>query len=179
MNPKIQTICLFAVLIFMSGLYAQPEFDFETIGEYLSDWDSVKDIAVNGDFAYMAMGTSGMYIYDVSDPIHPRFISRIWFDESKIQAIDLIGDYACLGTGSTERQDNGSFLVVDISDPLNLNLVSELRLEGPFMERIIIDSPFKITNFTAPELTTMKTIPNNKHNKTASFWSLAALITHC
>jgi hypothetical protein len=47
------------------------------------------------------------------------------------------------------------------------------------MERIIIDSPFKITNFTAPELTTMKTIPNNKHNKTASFWSLAALITHC
>ena len=47
------------------------------------------------------------------------------------------------------------------------------------MERIIIDSPFKMTNFIAPELATIKIIPNNKHNKTASFWSLAALITYC
>lgn len=46
------------------------------------------------------------------------------------------------------------------------------------MERIIINQPFKPTIFTAPELRSIKTIPNNKHHKSASFWSLAALITH-
>ena len=171
MNPKIQTICLFAVLIFMSGLYAQPEFDFETIGEYLSDWDSVKDIAVNGDFAYMAMGTSGMYVYDVSDPVNPRFISRILINESKVQAIDLHGDYACLGAISEAGLDNSSFLVVDISDPLNLNLVSEVELEGLYMNKIRIEGEYAyigatnlyaidISNVEEPEITVNFEIPD-------------------
>ena len=42
---------------------------------------------------------------------------------------------------------------------------------------IIIEKPFKITKYTAPELKRVKKVPNIKHFKTTAYWSLGSLIS--
>lgn len=43
-------------------------------------------------------------------------------------------------------------------------------------DKIMIDRPFQKTKHTAPELKNLEKIPNNKHLKSASYWSLASVI---
>jgi len=46
------------------------------------------------------------------------------------------------------------------------------------MERIMIDSPFEKTLFTAPELKEITAIPDYTVVKQASYWSFGAILTY-
>ncbi len=71
--------------------------------------DSVQDIQIVGDLAFIATGTAGLHIINVVDPYQPAKVSRL---ETPGQAsgVYVVDGYAYLAAGS-------GLIILDVSDP--------------------------------------------------------------
>jgi hypothetical protein len=60
-------------------LFFQPAFSNNVT--YVSSilWTQVKDVQVEGNYAYCAF-LNGLMIEDVSEPAHPSFVSKLYFE---------------------------------------------------------------------------------------------------
>jgi hypothetical protein len=74
----------------------------------LSLQGSPGDLAVNGSHAYVAMGSGGLRIVDVSDPIRPRVVGRLTGDA---------WDVAATGAHAYISEGYGGLRIVDVSNP--------------------------------------------------------------
>ncbi len=87
--------------------------------------DSTHRMTVAGDHAYVAVGsptqTSGMRIYDLSDPLHPESLSFIALDYPNHIAVQ--DGFAYVGNG-------GDLNVIDISDPAEPRIVGSVFTTG-------------------------------------------------
>jgi hypothetical protein len=86
-------------------------FELTSAGEY--DTPSYSwGVAVAGDYAYVADGSSGLLVFDISDPANPDSAGA-YDSPGFARAVWVSGDYAFVADASWGLQ------VVDISDPTN------------------------------------------------------------
>ena len=95
----------------------------QLVSEYLATNGLVQNIAASGNYVYLAKGSSGLEIVDVSDPAHPRRAARLLIADA-IADVALCGNYAYLADLAL------GLLVVDISDPANPRLIGGVNNGG-------------------------------------------------
>ncbi|MBD3334965.1 MAG: hypothetical protein GF355_05570, partial [Candidatus Eisenbacteria bacterium] len=93
------------------------------LGEDEAPAGSCYDVAVQGDYAYAAEASRGLYVLDVSDPFAPVEVGRTDVPEA---ALDIVvdGDYAYIGDLS------GGLIIFDVSDPTAPVQMGELAFGG-------------------------------------------------
>lgn len=76
--------------------------------------DPVLDVAIDGDIAYLATGSDGVRIWDVSDPLNPDEVAV--FDTAPTSAfgVEVLGDRLYVAAS-----EYWGLFVVDITDPSN------------------------------------------------------------
>ncbi len=75
--------------------------------------DSVLDIALSGDYAYLAIRYHGLQIVDISDPAHPFEVGFYDTPGNAVQ-VAVAGGYAYVA------DENGGLRIVDVSNPHSL-----------------------------------------------------------
>jgi hypothetical protein len=68
-------------------------------------------VRVSGNYAYVAAGTAGLLVVDISDPVRPRIVTSL--PTTNAQDIDLYQNSVYVADGS------GGLKVIDISNPLD------------------------------------------------------------
>jgi len=97
------------------GLFVVDISDFylPPVGQYVDNSLDPVDVAVSDNLAFLACQTSGLLIFDISDPISPLY--RSTFNPGLCaDAVTAAGDYCYLSCA-----DEGVTYIVDVSDPLN------------------------------------------------------------
>ncbi|MCF7811172.1 T9SS type A sorting domain-containing protein [bacterium] len=98
------------VLVLLSVQITYSQTEVERIACTLSKWDHIRDIAVQGDYAYLATGLTGLQIVDISDPAEIQFRSYVYPQNGRrTDFLAVSGDYVYL-------LDYGLH-VIDVSDP--------------------------------------------------------------
>ncbi len=89
-----------------------PEFDYSCTG-------LVRDIAVAGDYAYVAADSGGIKIVDVSNPLHPHVVGQT--NSLGSMAVAVEGGFLVEGTNRCEDWglQNGEVVIYALSDPLH------------------------------------------------------------
>jgi hypothetical protein len=90
------------------------------------------DIVVDGGFAYVADGLSGLQVVDIANPGNPTIVGRYDTPDNAMR-IDFEGDYAYIADRYTGLQ------IIDVADPENPNLAGSYYTPEPmgaiFVER--------------------------------------------
>jgi hypothetical protein len=83
-----------------------------SINPHLYPWNAFCDIAASGNYCYLSSTEHGLFIFDISDPVSPVFLSSIWPDSNRITTIAINGNeiYAV----SPYR----GLYTIDVSNPL-------------------------------------------------------------
>jgi hypothetical protein len=71
---------------------------------------SARDVVVVGDFAYVANGVPGLFVVDISDPLHPEV-------RGHVDTPYVAGRLAAAGTLVYVADGNAGLQVVDVADP--------------------------------------------------------------
>jgi len=74
------------------------------------------DIAINGNYAFMPTNSDTLYSIDITDKTIPIVVDKLDLG-SFSKGVVVSGNYAFVGT-------SGGLKVVDVSDPMNMNLVT-------------------------------------------------------
>jgi hypothetical protein len=82
-----------------------------------------REIAVAGDHAFVADGSSGLQVIDISDPTNPT-LAGTYDTPGTAQGVAVAGDHAFVADGSSGLQ------VIDISDPTNPTLAGTYDTPG-------------------------------------------------
>jgi len=85
-------------------------FELDRVGYCALTGNVAYEVILSGDYAYVADGTSGLRVVDISDPTSP-FIAGGFVSLNETKGLDIAGDYAYLADGSIQ------LLVLNISDP--------------------------------------------------------------
>ena len=105
------TMLLAAVLLLaLPGALADegPGAQVVLVGSY-DTADYARDVAMAGGYAYIAYGSGGLVVINVSDPVNPALAGG--YDTSNYaDGVAVAGDYAYVA-------GNSRLVVVDISDP--------------------------------------------------------------
>jgi len=114
--------------IFVSGGRATLGLNDLEIVETLSSTTAFsfpEDIKIIGQTAYILnrTGVEGLYTVDVSSPLDPIFIGFVGLDDPR--EIEIRGQYAYLTV-----EDTDEFVVVDISNPADMQVVSRIFLDA-------------------------------------------------
>ena len=85
---------------------------------------TVADIAISGGYAYVANGSNGLRIIDVSDPTNPKVVGDFYRKVDGAPAgnyvgVSVSGDYAYLTDSDYGLFSDAGLLVIDVSDPTN------------------------------------------------------------
>ena len=99
---------------------SQDRQDIEQVGRIYNHWSGAYDVAIQGDYAYVTAGYSGLQIVDISDPVRPVVVG--WYDDNPylVQSVFVSGDYAYVtdpGEFGFNTDTWGGLLIIDISDP--------------------------------------------------------------
>jgi len=99
------------VVLDLSDLEMLDNYDDYRVGQTPPLPDIVRDVVVDGNYAYVAAGTGGLRVIDISNPTAPREVAALAVGENA-RAIDHEGTTVYLG-------DNGpsGLHVIDVSDP--------------------------------------------------------------
>jgi hypothetical protein len=116
--------------------------------------DGPHDVIVDGNFAYVGVSDSGLWVIDVSDLEAPVVRGTCPLYEPTGQRIAVRFPYAYVATGASEEWN-----VVDVSDPDNPFLVRTLDSGGPAESILVEDdrlylgrgSGFNIYSLTQPD----------------------------
>jgi len=81
------------------------------------------DVAVSGNFAYVAAGSTGVQVFDISNPLAPKRVGTVDTSGSAY-GVTLSGNYAYVADGEAGLQ------VVDVSDASSLRRVGGFETSG-------------------------------------------------
>ena len=129
MKPNI----LLILLILSGSLFALDSENIECISWTWTSWDEGEDLALQGDYAYIAGGYSGLIVVNTSDP-ESLFVASIW-DNARIYANCLcISDtIALVGAG-----EDGLF-IIDVSDPTSPVEISHIATDDSVADVAVQD----------------------------------------
>jgi len=80
-------------------------------------------VAVVGSYAYLASGTNGLHVVDVSDPTRPRRVGG-YDTKGKAWRVAVSGQYAYVA------DDTAGLQIIDVSDPVNPQQVGGYDTRG-------------------------------------------------
>lgn len=110
--------CLFAQ---SSTSYSHPlttatenDSSIEHVSSIFNQWGAVYDIRVSGNYAYVATGSSGLHIVDISNPSTPAEVGSLR-NIGRVESVSVSGSYACVTL--EWRSDGVGVVIADISDP--------------------------------------------------------------
>ncbi len=93
-----------------------------------------EDIAVAGDYAYVAGNRYGFYVMDISDPENPYAVANLDSNETGLFRADRIavhGDYVYMADNSSASSpDTGIVWIFDVSDPTAPTYAGSLMRSG-------------------------------------------------
>jgi|GEM_PF-1806864 len=121
---------IFAFILFSLFLYCHPAAAADSLNISLTNqlplcWGGFGDIALTEDnLAIIAAGPSGIRFLDISNPQNPREIG--WYIPNG-SVIHLLYDSTLLYFNNTCGYNQSFFNILDISDPLNPQLLSHLN----------------------------------------------------
>ena len=107
---------VFAVLISFPQLNAQDNFGIRPVGSILDYWASAYSVAINGQTAFVATGSTGLYTLNINDPFIEGQLEGVFPERVIIE-----GDRAYL-LGKT------AFTITDLN--ANPNIIGSLDFEG-------------------------------------------------
>lgn len=109
----------YAYVAARNGLYIIniSESPFTVVGTYSTTAPAL-DVAVEGEFAYLAADDDGLLILDITDPTNPTLASSAGFQGSK--DVDVEGDVVYVTAGATF----GELYVINITNPYSLQIYS-------------------------------------------------------
>ena len=84
----------------------------------------VCDVYVAGSHAYVADGNSGLIVIDVANPAHPDVVGFYDPGTGWVNSVVVSGNHAFL----SNTDDSNAMVILDISEPNNLSLVSSYEL---------------------------------------------------
>ncbi|GBE29663.1 LVIVD repeat protein [bacterium BMS3Bbin04] len=103
---------LMLLVVFVLPAVAQDSLNVTMTGSLEGDWDKAKIADVVGSYAYVATGSSGLKIVDISDPTAPVEMGSIAYEPpNNVLDVAVQGDYAYLAVGPHGLR------VIDVSDP--------------------------------------------------------------
>jgi hypothetical protein len=130
MNCKLCCIfILVSLLLFLSPeISAQENHNITCLNQYYHNWiDGAFDIAVQGDYAYLACLDDGLRIVNVSNLDSPFSVGHL--DSSHATSVAVSGNYAYVGGASPV-----GIAVVDVSDPTSPQAVASITATGYITE---------------------------------------------
>jgi hypothetical protein len=88
------------------------------------------NVTVNGNFAYVAAGSTGLQIVDVSDRTNPRIVSSV-DTPGNANDVQLAGNLAYVADGSSGIQ------VIDVTQPLAPVLIGSFKTAGVAWDAVV------------------------------------------
>jgi 6-phosphogluconolactonase (cycloisomerase 2 family) len=86
---------------------------------------SALGVDVVGNYAYIADGTNGLVILDITDPTNPTLVGSL-DTAGNAYKVRVVGDYAYVADGNSST--DGDFKVIDITNPASPTLVDDIVL---------------------------------------------------
>jgi sugar lactone lactonase YvrE len=106
----------------------------EAIAYWISN-ETITDVVVQGDYAYVVEGYGGLNILDISDPSNPQFVG-LYADNLQYKSVAVSGHYAYLTCGT-------DLVVVDIQDPAKPSFVVDDYWSGnAAANRVLVDGNY-------------------------------------
>ncbi|RLC42118.1 MAG: hypothetical protein DRH51_01490 [Candidatus Coatesbacteria bacterium] len=132
---------IFFVLVFLSIYIVncsedanQPENPPQLVGSIdLSSYGRVEDVAVKGNYAYIAAKDGGLIVVDISDPENPTFKKK-FTTPNPLWRIFISGNYlygAC---------SSGGLVIFDISDINSIRIIGDDRTNNSWAYGVYADS---------------------------------------
>jgi hypothetical protein len=93
----------------------------------LSEVAQAGDVAIDGEYAYVADAKAGLRVFDLADRDHPRQIAQ-YFTSGSTTAVRLAGSLAYVANAEAGLE------IVDVADPRAPRRVAALALPGPALD---------------------------------------------
>ncbi|MDP8205429.1 MAG: T9SS type A sorting domain-containing protein [Candidatus Electryonea clarkiae] len=107
------------VMLWIGNSLAQDSLNVRIVGITDLNWSYVSQVAIQGDYAYLATGSTGLKVLDISDP-ESVFLVKSFRSGTLIRNLALNDDYLFLSCGAPAGSDSNDYIcVVDISDPFD------------------------------------------------------------
>lgn len=100
----------------------------------------VRDVDVQDDYAFIVGDFDRLQILDISDPTNLLEVSNLAIENEMCVSITVDGDYAYIS-----NNDNGDFMIVDISNILTPTLVSSTDLIGGTPRQLSVSGNYVFT----------------------------------
>jgi hypothetical protein len=124
---------IFTLLIVSASVQAQDSLGITKISSCFDKWEDAADIAVLGDYAYIASGYTGLKILDISDPESINQVGS--FDlPRRASGISLIDTLLCVTEGSRNVH------ILDISEPLEPEVIGIIECENIKSRAVVLDN---------------------------------------
>ncbi|MDP8238760.1 MAG: beta-propeller domain-containing protein [Candidatus Hatepunaea meridiana] len=146
------SIAIIISLTFYVPTYAQDHSGVEKVG-CIQHWDGAYDIAIQGEYAYIATGTTGLQILDVSDLDNHNVVGS-WKSLSRdLRSVCISDDIAYMTVGNAR-----GLRVIDVSNPVRPvqrnyfyedRWISDLCASGDFVY-LISDNYLRIVDMSNP-----------------------------
>ena len=114
-------IALTIIVLFSPGLaVGQDSMNVEQTSVIMLSWDETYDVAVSGNYAYLATGETGLRVFDISDPASPEEVYFIDV-ENPCEEVRIQMNALFLMTDS-------DIILYDITDPVNPQYLSTIDI---------------------------------------------------
>jgi hypothetical protein len=90
-----------------------------------------RQVVTHGDYAFLANGSGGLHIVDVSDPQQPQR-AGVWYPHGKAAALAKYGPYVYLAAGGS------GVTIIDVTQPVTPRLVATVPLHGSAADIVIV-----------------------------------------
>ena len=116
-------ILIASVFIASAAVWAQGQFNISCINQFYHNWNAgVNDMAVRGNYAYLACQQDGLRIVDITNHDSPFDVA--FLPLSRADVVALAGNYAYIGSWA------GGVQIIDISNPTSPLVAQSIPIEG-------------------------------------------------
>jgi len=120
---------------------AQDSLNISKIAALPYDWSFAYDVKTAGEFAYVADGSSGMRILDISDQDNPQQIA-VFPTPGVATMVEISGEIVFLGGREISGPDSGGYYCVDVSNPFEPRAIAPLVAIDDLIDILIDDQRF-------------------------------------
>jgi hypothetical protein len=100
---------------------------------------SFREISISNGYAFVANSEMGLCVFDISPPENTCFVTNVSLSEQPHNLV-IMDEYCYISCDDNQFDDRGIFYIVDISNPQELTVVSEMILtHGPRGVDVTID----------------------------------------
>ncbi|MDP8238888.1 MAG: hypothetical protein P9X24_07350 [Candidatus Hatepunaea meridiana] len=124
MKPQKVIFLLISIMLSLQPCLAEESWRISQVNRMFNFWQTANAVEVEGDYAYVCTGLSGLQVVDVSSPDYPLPVS--YFDDTPSEMKDFVlVDNHAVAIYSGANGVRAGMCVIDVSDPLNPELIHQ------------------------------------------------------